>query len=147
MWFDGGHGNTQVLIVQDDNYVYAWVGIDKVGLLVAFEPEHQVCYGLDESGVRAALALAIGWYLDVSVSLRKTSAGTHTIHRSHTGTATTGYRYVPKPSFTAQVSNVRNGIHRPPRAHGRVAHLRTYTGGQTPSATARNGLHSDCARQ
>jgi hypothetical protein len=138
MWFDGGPRQVQVLMTQDqDRYMYAWVGVDGVGLLVAFDLIDLLPYGQDITGVRAALALALGWYLDVSVSLRSSASGTVTLTRASTGTATTGARYVPKPSFAQQVQHVLGGTHAPPRPHGVVAHLRTYTNGYKPSARAR----------
>ena len=71
MWFDGGPGRAQVLLTQDDFYMYAWVGANERGVLVAFDTIDLVGYGLDEPGVRAALAHALGWFVDVSVSLRR----------------------------------------------------------------------------
>jgi len=138
MWFDGGAGQVRVLITQDeDRYMYAWVGVDDIGLLIAFDLIDLVPYGQDVPGVRAALALALGWYLDVSISLRSSATGTATVRRASTGTATTGARYVPSPSFAQQVQQVVGGTHAPPRPHGVVAHLRTYTNGYEPSPKAR----------
>ncbi|MFC7503120.1 hypothetical protein ACOACQ_19155 [Nocardioides sp. CPCC 206347] len=138
MWFDGGAGQVQVLLTQDeDRYMYAWVGVNGMGLLVAFDLLDGVPYGPDVAGVRAALALAIGWYLDVSVSLRMSASGTHAVQRSAAGTVTTGARYVPLPSFVRHANSMNSGTKAPPRLHGVVAHVRTFTNGYKPSARAR----------
>lgn len=121
MWFDGGAGQVQVLLTQDeDRYMYEWVGVDGVGVLVAFDLVDLLPYGQDVLGVRAALTLALGWYLDVSISLRSSTAGSQTLQRKTTGTTTSGARYVPTPSFMHQVQQVTQGSQIPPRPHGVV---------------------------
>jgi hypothetical protein len=138
MWFDGGAGQVQILLTQDeDRYMYAWVGVDGHGLLIAFDLIDGVPYGQDVPGVRAALALALGWYLDVSISLRTSATGTTALRRASTGTATSGPRYVPNPSFAQHVNQVKGGNQSPPQLHGVVAHVRTLTSGYKPRARAR----------
>lgn len=138
MWFDGGPGQVQVLLTQDDTrYLYAWVGVDGRGLLVAFDLVDFLPYGQDVAGVRAAVALALGWFLDVSISLRKSATGTATIRQAAVGNRKAGARYIPSPSFAAQVQQASRGTHSAPRLHGVVAHLRTFTNGYQPSARAR----------
>jgi hypothetical protein len=138
MWFDGGAGQVQVLLTQDeDRYMYAWVGVNGLGLLVAFDLIDGVPYGHDAPGVRAALALALGWYLDVSISLRTSATGTTALRRASTGTATSGARYVPNPSFAQHVNQVKGGNQSPPQLHGVVAHVRTFTSSYRPRARAR----------
>lgn len=138
MWFDGGPGGVQILITQDeDNYMYAWVGSNGAGLLVTFDTVNLLGYGLDEPGVRAGIAIAIGWFLDISVSLRKTPGGTGTIRRTSTGTTpATGWSYVPTPIFASQQAGVSVGA--APRLHGVLAHLRTLAAGHTPSRDAQS---------
>lgn len=136
MWFDGGAGQVQVLITQDeDRYMYAWVGVEGHGMLVAFDLVDGVPYGQDAPGVRAALALAIGWYLDVSISLRTSAIGTSALRRAAVGTVKTGARYVPQPVFARQIG--AKGVNQSPRLHGVVAHVRTFKNGYKPSANAR----------
>lgn len=138
MWFDGGAGNVQVLVTQDEErYLYAWVGVNGVGMLVAFDLIDFLPYGPDVPGVRAALALALSWYLDVSISLRRSPSGTAAVSRASGGTSKAGARYVPTPSFHQQVTSVATGTNSPPRLHGVVAHLRTFTNGSKPSRAAR----------
>jgi hypothetical protein len=117
--------------------MYAWVGVNGHGLFVAFDLIDGIPYGQDVPGVRAALALALGWYLDVSISLRTSATGTTALRRASTGTATRGARYVPNPSFAQHVNQVKTGNQAPPQLHGVVAHVRTLTSGYKPRARAR----------
>ena len=134
VWFDGGPGQVQILLAQDDRYMYAWVGVDGAGCLVAYDLVHRFPLGQDVPGTRAALALALGWYLDVSISLRRSPGGTPTLRLDPVDAAPTEpLRYVPTHSFQHQIQEVVSGRNSPPRPHGVVAHLRTLPEGQTPS--------------
>lgn len=115
MWFDGGPGRAQVLLTQDDSYMYAWVGANEKGVLVAFDTIDLVGYGLDEPGVRAALAHALGWFVDVSVSLRQAPSGTASLRRAGASSKVSGYRYTPTPVHDHQIQQVAGGQSRPPR--------------------------------
>lgn len=117
--------------------MYAWVGANGKGVLVAFDPVNLVGYGLDEPGVRAALAHALGWFVDVSVSLRQTPGGTTSLRRAGAGSTISGYRYVPTPSHHNQVHQVAGGQSRPPRITGVQSHVRQLKS-RKPSAAARS---------
>ncbi|WP_432793597.1 hypothetical protein [Rhodococcus ruber] len=135
MWFDGGDDG-QVLLTMGAGHGYAWVGRHNHGVLVAFDLEYLTGYGLDEPGVRAALAMAIGWFVDVSVRLLEAPAGTNHFTR-HGGNKTAGYRYLPRPTFGENVRRVAEGHHSPPRPHVVRAHIRTLPEDHNPSPEAR----------
>lgn len=133
MWFDGGAGERQVLLTQDDEYAYAWVGQNGVGVLVSFDTLTYTGYGLDHPLTVPALAEAVAWYVDVSVSLRRTPAGSVTVKRTSSGAAAGGYRYVPQASYVKQRSDVASGASTPPRSHLVAAFVRHLSEGQNPS--------------
>ncbi|AXY52488.1 hypothetical protein YT1_3083 [Rhodococcus ruber] len=134
MWFDGGD-NGQVLLTMGGGHGYAWVGRKSRGVLVAFDLEHFTGYGLDEPGVRAAIAMAIGWFVDVSVRILKAPAGTNQFTRKGTGSAS-GYRYLPTPTFRDHVNEVPKGAHRPPQPHVVRAQVMRLPPGKMPSLEA-----------
>ena len=137
MWFDGGAAGAQVLLTEDDEHAYAWVGRNKRGLLVAFDTDHFVGYGIDEPGTRSALSMAIGWFIDVTKTLRTTPTGTASVSRTG-GSKKAGYRYVPTTTFVQHSKNVAKGVNAPPRPHVVDAHIRHYKpGGYRPSEEAR----------
>jgi hypothetical protein len=139
MWFDGGSGRAQVLLTEDDDHAYAWVGRDGIGLLVAFDTDQFVGYGLDEQGTPAALSMAIGWFIDVSKSLRASPSGTANLSRTGSGSTAKGYRHVPTESFTKHSSNVAKNVQMTPLPHVVAAHLRRYApGGRIPRDEARD---------
>jgi hypothetical protein len=115
--------------------MYAWVGRDMRGVLVAFETGTFVGYEMDEVGVRAALAHAVGWFLEVSITIRTSPSGTNSVTRSGGGKAA-DHRYAPTPTYTKQVSGVASGKNRPPRLSSVQAHVRRLTD-YTPSNAAR----------
>jgi hypothetical protein len=136
LWFDGGPGEPQILLTQEGSYAYAWVGANGKGCLVAFDTVDLVGYGFDAPGVRAALAHALGWFIDVSISLRQTPSGTSTIRRSSAGSKSAGYRYVPTHVHRDQSHAVAVGTGRTPRPHVVQSHVRRLRK-RKPSATAR----------
>ena len=136
MWFDGGPGRAQVLLTQDDFYMYAWVGANERGVLVAFDTIDLVGYGLDEPGVRAALAHALGWFVDVSVSLRSAPSGTASLRRVGQGSKVSGYRYTPTPTYDRQTQQVAGGQSQPPTVTAVQSHVRQLKN-RLPSAAAR----------
>ena len=126
MWFDGGSGQPQILLTEDAEHAYAWVGKNKVGQLVAFDTDHFVGYGLDEPGTPSALAMAIGWYIDVSISLRATPTGTPNLQPHSAGSHGAVNRYVPTTTFKAHTQHVAQGTHSPPAptmVAGHIMHL------------------------
>jgi hypothetical protein len=125
VWFDGGPGGAQVLLTQDENYAYAWVGRRDRGQLVAFDTTDFIGWGLDEPGTVQALAYALGWYIDVSVSLRVAPAGTSTVKRTARGSKARGVSYKPTPTHAGQRASVASGTHSPPKPHMRAAHVRS----------------------
>lgn len=118
MWIDlaSEHG-PQILLTQDDEYAYAWVGRRGGGVLVAFDTESFSGYGLDEPDSWYALAAAIGWYIDLSVALRKAPSGTSSVRRQRGGSKLRGYSYVPTPSYGDQYRAIASGTSRP---HGPI---------------------------
>lgn len=134
-WFSHGPGDVQVMLTQDEEYAYAWVGRDGRGQLVAFDTTDFTAWGLDEPGMSQALAYAIGWYIDVSVSLRRNPAGTTSVRRLAGGSQKTGISYRPTPSYRGQRSGVAKGTHLPPTPHMRAAHVRDL-GDRHPSEEA-----------
>ena len=136
MVFDGGPGRAQVLLTQDDFYMYAWVGANGRGVLVAFDTIDLVGYGLDEPGVRAALTHALGWFVDVSVSLRSAPSGTAALRRVGQGSKVSGYRYTPTPVYDRQAQQVAGGQVKPPTVTAVQSHVRQLKN-RRPSAAAR----------
>lgn len=126
MWFDGGPGGWQVLLTEDDYYAYAWVGKDNKGSLVCFDTEDFYGYALDDPASTFALPIALGWYVDVAVTLRRSPGGSSTIKRSKGSSNRGGNRYVPRPTFTAQVASIGAGAKgsAPPAPHAVAAHIR-----------------------
>lgn len=135
VWFSGGPGEVQVLLTQDEMYAYAWVGRDGRGQLVAFDTEDFTAWGLDEPGMVQALAYAIGWYIDVSISLRRNHAGTSTVRRGPGGSRRAGISYRPTINYAGQRASVAQGTHAPPVPHMRAAHIRDL-GNRSPSEAA-----------
>lgn len=135
IWFGGEPNEVQVLLTQDEHYAYAWVGRRDRGQLVAFDTTDFIGWGLDEPGTVQALAYAVGWYVDVSVSLRATPAGTSTVKRTAGGSKGQGIRYKPTPTYLRQRAGVSLGTHSPPRPHMRAAHVRNLANGN-PSEEA-----------
>ncbi len=133
LWFDGGAGGTQVLITEDDDYCYSWVGRDKVGVLVCFDTRHFVGYAMDEPGARHGVAAALGWYIDSSIALRTTRTGNSAITRQSAGSKSLGPTYVPQATFMRQLSGVAQGTHSPPRPHLVAGFVRRLPIGQHPS--------------
>jgi len=126
LWFEADeNGTLQVLLVQDEDYVYAWVGSVGRGVLVAYHPGDDVGYGLESVGVRAALAHALGWFIDTSVSIERQPSGNDRIRRATGNSELAGWTYRPTSAYNKQVVNVAAGCDRPPRAHVVQGHLRT----------------------
>lgn len=134
MWFDGGSGDRQVLLTQDDDYVYAWVGRSNRGVLVSFDTATYTGYGLDDPLTVPALAEAIAWFLDVSISLRRSPTGTSTVKRASSGAASGGFRYMPRASYARQRNDVGTGASTPPRSHLVAPFVRHLPDGQRPNA-------------
>lgn len=109
---------------------------DGKGVLVAFDTIDLVGYGLDEPGVRAALAHALGWFVDVSVSLRQAPSGTASLRRAGASSKVSGYRYTPTPVHDHQIKQVAGGQSRPPRVTAVQSHVRQLKN-RRPSAAAR----------
>jgi hypothetical protein len=124
MWFDGGPAGPQILLVEDDSYAYAWVGRAGRGMLVAFGTEGFDIWRLREPGTDYALTAAIGWYIDVSVSLRREAKGSAAIRRSSEGTKRRGATYRPTPVYEKQRRDVEAGERTPPRPHLVARHVR-----------------------
>jgi hypothetical protein len=133
MWFDGGQGQAQILIVEDDHYAYAWVGQRRRGMLVSFDTEDFQAFRLDEPGAAFATAAAIGWYIDLCVTVRRSSTGTATVTRIKKGTKTTGAAYRPTAAWRHQHQSVVKGVRRPPRPHIVAAFIRRVPQGQNPN--------------
>lgn len=135
VWFGGEPKGVQILLTQDETYAYSWVGRGDRGQLVAFDTTDFIGWGLDEQGTVQALAYALGWFVDVSVSLRATPAGTSTIRRAAGGSKARGISYRPTPTYVGQHANVASGSHSPPKPHMRAAHVRDL-GNENPSEEA-----------
>jgi hypothetical protein len=135
IWFGGDSGGAQVLLTQDEDYAYAWVGRGDRGQLVAFDTTDFIGWGLDEPGMMQALAYAVGWYIDVSISLRATPTGTNTVKRAAGGSKAQGINYKPTPTYGQQRAGVALGHHSPPKPHMRAAHVRNLGNGN-PSEEA-----------
>ena len=134
MWFAGPKGMPQILLTQDDDFAYAWVGRSRRGMLVAFDTENFTTYTLDEAGANFARAAAIGWYIDLSISLRKAPTGTTTIKRSAAGTKTSGASYKPTAAYLYQRHEIASGQRVPPRPHVVAAFIRHLGPNQRPSS-------------
>jgi hypothetical protein len=134
MWFAGPRGVPQVLLTQDDDFAYAWVGRAGRGMLVAFDTDNFTTYTLDEPGANFAKAAAIGWYIDLSISLRKAPTGTTTIKRSAAGSKTSGASYKPTAAYLHQRHQVASGQRVPPRPHVVAAFIRHLGPNQRPSS-------------
>lgn len=124
LWFDGGRGQTQVLFTEDDDYAYAWVGSSGKGSFVRFDTQDFTGYALDDPASTYALPIAIGWFIDASVTLRGARSGSSTIRRATGGSQRNGYRYVPTATFTSQVGAVASHRSTPPSPHAVAAHIR-----------------------
>ncbi len=129
IWFAGEPKEVQILLTQDETYAYAWVGRRDRGQLVAFDTTDFTARGLDEQGAVQALAYALGWYVDASVSLRTSPAGTSTIRRTAGGPRARGISYKPTATYVEQRAHVASGTHAPPKPHMRAAHVRNLGSG------------------
>jgi hypothetical protein len=133
MWFEGSPDGPQILLVDGDEYVYAWVGQSGYGVLVGFDTSEFTAWRLKEPGADYAAAAAIGWYIDMTVSLRRTPKGTRTIARSSAGTERTGPSYKPTPTYQQQRRDVSSGVNTPPRPHSVKGHKRRLPVGHAPN--------------
>lgn len=123
IFFDGVSANIQVLVSEDEDLVVAWVGRDNSGMLVAFDRDEFVPYGLGEPGVGVALGCAISWFVDCTISLRKASLRRSTgPHPSGKGSVLV--RYWPTPTFDSDRRKVAAGTITPPRPSVVAAHVR-----------------------
>jgi hypothetical protein len=133
MWFAGPKGTPQILLTQDNDFAYAWVGRSRRGVLVAFDTENFTTYTLDEAGTNFAKAVAIGWYIDLSISLRKAPTGTTTIKRSAGGTRISGASYRPTAAYLQQRHQIVSGQTDPPLPHVVAAFIRHLGPNQRPN--------------
>jgi hypothetical protein len=134
LFFDGERGGVQILLTEDDEYAYAWVGRARRGLLVSFDTSQFEYWTLDEPGALLAVAAALGWYIDTAVSLRKTRSGTPTMSRAPVTTSKRSFVYRPTVTYKEQRQSVRAGLSKPPRPHMVAAFLRRLPRGQKPNA-------------
>ncbi|QHG85251.1 hypothetical protein D1O33_24585 (plasmid) [Rhodococcus rhodochrous] len=134
LWFDGGSDGQVLLVVADDD-AYAWVGRAGKGVLVGFDLTDFVGRCLDEPGIRTALAMAVAWYVDGAISLKKQSTAAASFTRRSAGTPSI-YRYTPTSSFTQHVTDVAHGRSIPPRPHAVTAHIRHLGPEREPSEDA-----------
>ena len=120
-WLHDEKNGLDVVLLEDDRQVLAWVGLQGVGGLVAFDPVDPMPIGLPARGTMMAAALAMCWFVDLSVG----SWSKRGISRVELGNR--GHQYVPTRSWEKQVDEVRSRRRQPPMAHFVRPHVRHYS--------------------
>jgi hypothetical protein len=127
-----------IALCVDDETVVAWVGdpARKKGLLVAFR-EEDFAPLTDESDRRVNIAtgLATSWYVDCTIVIKSPSSRPTHSFRRETPSLTSGarvVRYIPTPSFSAQVEDVQSGRLRVLSGCWVKPHIRTLPSDRTP---------------
>lgn len=123
-----------------DEMAAAWVGAGDRGVFVGFHTTRfDLWYNKHHPSATTAAGLAVGWFLDCTVGLRK--HGTHP-HLSAAGAprgspTRQGSAYVPTPSFDDYLATVASGASTSPAAHRVAGHVRHLGAGRTPRDEAR----------
>lgn len=112
----------QVLLVEDNEHAYAWVGREGVGVLVAFAPGDPLPFGLPVTGASGAALVALGWYLDLCVSARSGSGPHYSEFRSHPRIRS----WRPTKAWGDQYDRVTTRRREPVLARYVRPHVRTY---------------------
>lgn len=107
----------QVILVEDDDLVTAWVGADNLGVLVGFAPDDPLPIGIPGRGMAGAAIAALGWHLDLSRSGAR-AAHYDALSQSHS--------YRARASWRRQHEQVQAGQRRPQLAHFVRPHVRRY---------------------
>ena len=129
IFFDGPSEAVQVLLSEDEHHAVGWVGRDNRGMLVCFDRDEFVPYGLGEVGFGFALGCAISWFVDCTISLRKEPLGRKAPRHPANGRSAP-VRYWPTPIFASHRRQVANGSMTPPRPSIVAAHVRNLGDGQ-----------------
>ena len=107
-----------IALADDGAMATAWVSVGGQGVFVAFDVEAGMPVGLPEPGMAWAAMVAIGWYLDLSVSDSK--------HYRAKRTAKGVRRWEPADPWRRQHARTSSGARVPPSAHYVRPHLRSY---------------------
>lgn len=137
IWLEETPETPQILILEDDNYAYAWVGRKRKGVLVALStgPEGYYAFGLPEPGVPYAVIAAVGWYIDTRITLRPDPHG-NSYYTRKGFSRKDGLRYRPTNTFAKQHREVVSGSRLPPEPHSVRGHIRRLPPGKKPSDKA-----------
>lgn len=118
----------QIVLVERNSFVYAWVGVNGTGVILGFDPESFVVVGMPSPAMGTAAGCAISFYVDRKIRLNREIPGmSHSVIHQYRGQPTV-YKYLPQPSFQRNVKDVARGEHAPPRAHYVAPHIRHLTG-------------------
>jgi hypothetical protein len=107
----------QVLLVEDHESAFAWVGTSGSGTLVGFVPSDPVPFGLATPGMGWVATAALGWFMDMCVSSK---------HYAEADTVGGVRRWRPKSAWRTQYGDVVAGARVPPMPHYVRPHVRTY---------------------
>ncbi len=120
-----------------------WVEIGHYRTLVTVDLDSWEVTSRNVSGENdVAAGLAISWYLDSCICLRKRGhphfkLGNSSRSSSRRSNASHAI-YVPTPSFRSDVKSVSRGTREAPRAHRVRGHVRELSSSRSPSVKARN---------
>jgi hypothetical protein len=114
----------QILLVERDNFVYAWVGINDIGIIFGFDPESFVVVGMPSPAMATAVGCAISFYVDRKIRFHREIPGTLTTEVHQYRGRHSLHQYLPQPSFNRNITDVARGQHAPPRAHYVAPHIR-----------------------
>lgn len=132
-----------ITIAVVDKTLVGWVEIGHSKTLVSidletWEPKSRGA----QKQLDVAVGLAIGWYLDSCICLRKKSHPHFRFERSRSGprgiTRISNEIVLPTPRFRTDFESVRRGSRQPPRAHRVRGHVRELSDLRSPSKSARS---------
>ena len=115
----------------DDSIAIAWVGTAEGGVVVAFDVGSlDLWFDKDSPRSRLAAGLAMAWFIDVSIATSRSRG------HPHFKRDTRDHIFRASSTFDLHVADVRDGRHKPPRAHRVRGHIRRLSNA-TPSGEAR----------
>lgn len=132
-----------ITIAVVDKTLVGWVEIGHSKTLVSidietWEPKSRSA----PKQVDVAVGLAIGWYLDSCICLRKRSHPHFKFERGRSGPPGIARRsneiVLPTPRFRTDIESVRGGSRQPPLAHRVRGHVRELSDLRSPSKSARS---------
>jgi hypothetical protein len=114
----------QIVLVERDNFVYAWAGVNDIGIIFGFDPESFVVVGMPSPAMATAVGCAISFYVDRKVRFQREIPGAESQQVHNYRGRPNLFKYLPQPSFQRNIADVARGVHAPPRAHYVAPHIR-----------------------